>query len=192
MDWDWDDGPPQDTPGGAPRDDRRPPEEPPAGGAPDSPTFADAIEHFDRSAPSPEDDERTQLIKVPPDAGAAPPAGSSSPRRDLERPSPGAIETVRRGTAASAARAGAPTAYSAGPEPAVDRRPRPPRDRAARARRRKQVRRRRLVALAILIAIIVLIVVLVVRGCAGGAGGSAMAIGVLFTNRGRLAAAGRR
>ena len=65
VDWDWDDGPPQDTPKGAPRDDPRLPDETPPDDAPDSPTFADAIEHFDRSTPPPDDDERTQVIRMP-------------------------------------------------------------------------------------------------------------------------------
>jgi hypothetical protein len=191
VDWDWDDGPPQDTPGGAPRDDRRPPEEPLSSDATGSSTFADAIEHFDRSAPAPDDDERTQLIKMPPDSATPPPAGPPSARSDVEPAMPGGIERVRRGTPASA-----PAAYSTDLEPAAERRPRPPRDRAAaRARRRKQIRRRRLVALAVLIAIVVLIVVLVVRGCGGsgaGAGSSAVVIGALFLDRRLLVAAGRR
>jgi len=188
VDWDWDDAPPQDTPGAAPRDDRRPPEEPLPSDTVGSSTFADAIEHFDRSAPAPEDDERTQLINMPPDSAAPPPAGSPSARSDIEPAMPGAIERVRRGTPASA-----PVASSTDLGPAAERRPRPPRDRAAaRARRRKQIRRRRLVALAVLIAIVVLIIVLVVRGCGGsGAAGSAVVIGAFFIDRRLLVAAGR-
>ena len=186
MDWDWDDGPPQDTPSAAPRDDRPEPEEPLPGDAPGSSTFAGAIEHFDQSAP-PDDDERTQLIQMPPDAGAAPPDDPPLSRSAVEPATPGAIERVRRGTPASV-----PAAYSTDAVPARDR-PRPPRDRAARARRRKQIRRRRLVALAILIAIVVLIIVLVVRGCGGsGAPSSAVVIGALFIDRHLLAATGRR
>jgi hypothetical protein len=162
VDWDWDDGPPRDAPRGTPRDDPRPPEESAPDDAADSPTFADAIEHFDRSAPAPEDDERTQLIQMPPAAGAASPSGPPPSPSGLERPRPGAIETVRRGTPAAAS-----AAYSADQAAADPRRPRPPRDRAARARRRKQVRRRRLVALAVIVVIVVLLVVLVVRGCGG-------------------------
>jgi hypothetical protein len=162
VDWDWEDGPPQDTPQGAPRDDRRPPGEPPQDDAPDSPTFADAIEHFDRSAPAPGDDERTQLIKMPADSGAAPPDEPPLSRADLERPRLRTIEAAQRATAANAA------AYSADQESPGELRPRPPRaSAAARARRRKQIRRRRLVALAVIVIIVVLIVVLVVRGCGG-------------------------
>ncbi len=188
MDWDWDDSPLQDTPGAAPRDGRRPPEEPLPSDNVGSSTFADAIEHFGRSASASDDDERTQLINMPPESGAVPPGGPPSSRSDVEPAMPGAIERVRRGTPASA-----PGASSIDLGPAAERRPRPPRDRAAaRARRRKQIRRRRLVALAVLIAIVVVIMVLIVRGCGGsGAAGSAVVIGAFFIDRRLLVAAGR-
>ena len=172
MDWDWDDGPPQDTPRGAPQDDRRPPVEPPSGDAPGSSTFADAIEHFDRSASPSDDDERTQLIKMPPDS-VAPPGGCrrrTSPRllaatSSRPRPGPSSVSVVGRRRACPPRGAGrVPCRPAAGGR----RRPRPPRDRAAaRARRRKQIRRRRLVALAVIVVVVVLLAVLVIRSCGG-------------------------
>jgi hypothetical protein len=163
VDWDWEDGPPQQTPRGAPREQQpRPPEEPPLQD-PGTPSFSDAIDRFeepprydtpDADAAEPDyDDARTQFIRLPADSGI--PATSGAP--------------ARPGTAVPAPDEAAGPPAVRGPQRA-DRRPRTPDERAARrALRRKQIRRRRLVALAIIVVILILIVVLIVRGCGGPA-----------------------
>lgn len=184
MDWDWEDGPPQDAP-------RRRPEESPQSPAPETPSFSDAVEHFDQTAQP--DDERTQVIRRQPPGDeerpaaerpvdAPPPAPSETPsfaevidRFETPVPGPyppsGDLQGPRLRTNEAAQRS---LGADAQERRSGERAPRPPADRAAaRARRRKQIRRRRLVALAVIVLIVVLLVVLVVRGCGGPSEGQA-------------------
>jgi len=203
VDWDWEDGPPSDTPPprraaddeSGPAADPRPPER-------------ERPPRPERPEPEPLDESVTQvfsadaawdLTREPAPVESAPPAPPreyvlpdrtetgrppASSGAGFERPSLRTIE------AAELAEVGGAGGYDHGEQ----RRMRSPEERAARReQRRRQLRRRRLVALAILIAIVVLIVVLVIRGCGGsGAGTSALVFSMLFIDRRLLAAPERR
>jgi hypothetical protein len=192
MDWDWEDGPPSDTPPPrravdepAPAADPRPPR-------PDRPQPA----RPEQDQPEPLDESVTQVfsaedaweqgrVQAPEEPSPPPPSpeyvlpdrtetGRPAPSAEFERPRTGTIEAAER-----AAVGGAP-----GPDDGYERRSRSPQDRAARReQRRRQLRRRRIVALAILIAIVVLIVVLVVRGCGGSDAAATAALGMVLVDR---------
>jgi hypothetical protein len=183
MDWDWEDGPPSETP--APRraaDQPAPVVDP----GPPQPEW-----------PEPLDESVTQVFSAeaaweqgrepsPDEPAPHPPSpeyvlpdrtetGRPAPSPEFERPRTRTIEAAERAAVAGTRES------DDGYEP----RPRSTQDRAARReQRRRQLRRRRLVALAILIAIVVLIVVLVVRGCGGSdAAAATAALGMVFVDR---------
>ena len=183
MDWDWEDGPPSDSP-----PPRRAADEPAPAADPGPP---------EPEWPEPLDESVTQVFsadaaweqgrELAPDEPAPPPPSPEyvlPDRTETGRPAPSAeFERPRTGTVEAAERAA--VADARGPDDGYERRPRSTQDRAARReQRRRQLRRRRLVALAILIAIVVLIVVLVVRGCGGSdAAAATVALGMVFVDR---------
>lgn len=188
MDWDWEDGPPRDTP-----PSRRAPDETPAPRepAPSEPEWPESPEESETRVFSPG--------TVPERAPDEPPVQSPPPeyvlpdRTETGRPAPqsGAeFERPRAGTIESSERA---AVADAGGSEGYERRSRSSEDRTARReQRRRQLRRRRLVALAVLIAIIVLIVVLIVRGCGGSDAGATAAVFVtVFVDRRMLVVPGR-
>ena len=188
MDWDWEDGPPRDTP-----PSRRAPDEAPAPREP-APVRAGVagVSGRVRDAGVLARNGAEQAPDEPP-AHAPPPEYVLPDRTETGRPAPpsGAeFERPRTETSESAERAA--VAGARGSED-YERRPRSPEDRKARReQRRRQLRRRRLVALAVLIAIVVLIVVLIVRGCGGSDAGAAAALFVtVFVDRRLLVVPGR-
>ena len=192
MDWDWEDGPPSDTP--PPRRTSDEPDAEPDLRQPEPPSeSAEPEVPFDSAAqePEPERLEDESPFQKPPPVDSAPeyvlpgrpggPGAGEPPLPEFERPRVGTIEAAERALAEPRAR---------------DRdeyRPRSPEDRAtARERRRRQLRLRRLVALAIVVAIIVLLVVLLIKGCGGSdSAAAAVAFGVIIVDR-RLLVAPRR
>lgn len=161
MDWDWEEGPPRDTPPARrPPDELRPPPEP----------ESTEPKPLEPGTPEPPDESVTQVFSA--DA-AWEQQGEQAPFETAPRsPPPEYVLPERTETGRPAAQDDTEFAYlppqaaEAGAE--RERRPRSPQDRAARReQRRRQLRRRRLVALAILVAIVVLVVVLVIRGCGG-------------------------
>lgn len=192
MDWDWEDGPPSDTPPprraagdpGPPADSRPAEPEPPAQDAEQQEPLDESVtqvfsadaawESTGDQGPYVSGPQPTPPEFVVPDRTET---GRPAPSAEFERPRTSTIEAAERATVAGAA----------GPDDDYARRPRSPQDRAARReQRRRQLRRRRLVALAILIAVVVLIVVLVVRACGGSdAAAATTALGMVFVD-GRL------
>lgn len=196
MDWDWEDGPPQEPP------PRRGPDGPDAGRPPRRPESpGDSVERGLPSGrppaapseypPEPErpglpDESETQVF-----AADAAWERSADPAPQESAPHSAPPEFVlpdRTETGRSSEQSDPEFAYLPPPGTEVGtqngRRPRSSQDRAARReQRRRQLRRRRIVALAILIAIVVLIVVLVVRGCGGSDAGAAAALMLVLDGR---------
>ncbi len=195
MDWDWEDGPPRDTP-----PLRRTPDEPgpaaepgpsepkpPESGPPES-------KPLETGPPEPLDETVTQVFSA--DA-AWEQTGEQAPIETAPHaPPPEYVLPERTETGRPSAQGDAEFAYLP-PDADVgaerERRPRSPQDRAARReQRRRQLRRRRLVALAILVAIVVLILFLVIRGCGGSDAGAAATVFVTaFVDRRLLVVPGR-
>lgn len=192
MDWDWEDGPPSDTPPprraagdpGPPADPRRAEPEPaPQDVEQPEPPDESVTQVFSADAVWESTGEQGPYVSGPP---STPPEFVVPERTETGRPAPSAeFERPRANTIEAADRAA--VAGAGGPDGDSERRPRSPQDRAARReQRRRQLRRRRLVALAILIAVVVLIVVLVVRACGGSdAAAATTALSMVFVD-GRL------
>jgi hypothetical protein len=191
MDWDWEDGPPSDTPPSRRAADEPTPAADPAPPRHEQPEPLDESVTQVFSAEAAWEHGRDQTPEEPSPHPVSPEyvlpdrteTGRPAPSPEFERPRTRTIEAAE-----GAAVAGAP-----GSDDGYERRPRSTQDRAARReQRRRRLRRRRLVALAILIAIVVLIVVLVVRGCGGSdAAAAAAALGMVFVDRRLLVVAER-
>jgi len=196
VDWDWEDGPPRDTP-----PSRRRPDEPGPGAEPGPPASKPPESGppesmpLETGPPEPLDETVTQVFSA--DA-AWEQTGEQAPIETAPHaPPPEYVLPDRTETGRPSAQGDAEFAYL--PPDAADvgaereRRPRSPQDRAARReQRRRQLRRRRLVALAILVAIVVLILFLVIRGCGGSDAGAAATVFVTaFVDRRLLVVPGR-
>jgi len=191
MDWDWEDGPPSDTPPPRRAADERAPAADPAPPQHEWPEPPDESVTQVFSAEAAWEQGRDQTQEEPSPHPVSPEyvlpdrteTGRPAPSPEFGRPRTSTIEAAERAAVAGAR----------GSDDDYERRPRSTQDRAARReQRRRRLRRRRLVALAILIAIVVLIVVLVVRGCGGSdAAAATAALGMVFVDRRLLVVAER-
>jgi hypothetical protein len=185
VDWDWEDGPPRETP-----PSRR------AAGVP-GPAADEGPPKPERPGPEaaePLDESVTQVFSA--DAAWEQSGGPSRHEPEPHDPTPEYVLPDRTETGRPTGQGDREFAYlppeAAEPDTGHGRRPRSPQDRAARReQRRRQLRRRRIVALLVLIAIVVLVVVLIVRGCGGSDVGAASALMLVVDGR-FLAVTGRR
>ena len=181
MDWDWEDGPPRDSP---------PASSPSGEPRPSAEQVPCELEASESAPPEPLDESVTQVFSA--DRAWDQPGERTPFETAPQSPPPEYVlpESTETG------RPAAPddTEFARLPPQAAEvgagraRRPRSPQDRAARReQRRRQLRRRRLVALTVLVAIVVLIVIFVIRGCGGSDAAAAAVLGVLVLD-GRLVA----